>query len=154
MALDDPTKKMSKSAESQYNAIALSDDAETVRRKIKKAVTDSGSEIVYVDDPVKSDGTSDHGASKPALKNLINIYTLLSGVAIPEIEAKYSGKGYGDFKVDLAEVVVNFLTPFQEKMAGLSDEETLRILREGAERVRPIAAAKLAEAKERIGFLI
>ena len=107
-----------------------------------------------MDDPVKSDGTSDHGASKPALKNLINIYTLLSGVAIPEIEAKYSGKGYGDFKVDLAEVVVNFLTPFQEKMAGLSDEETLRILREGAERVRPIAAAKLAEAKERVGFLI
>ncbi len=164
MALDDPTKKMSKSAESQYNAIALSDDAETVRRKIKKAVTDSGSEIVYVDDPVKSDGTSDHGASKPALKNLINIYTLLSGIPIKDIEAKYRIEGpdsakastgkYGEFKSDLAEVVVDFLTLFQEKMAGLSDEETLRILREGAERVRPIAAAKLAEAKERVGFLI
>ncbi|NTW76152.1 MAG: tryptophan--tRNA ligase [Candidatus Moranbacteria bacterium] len=153
MALDDPTKKMSKSATSAYNAIALSDDAETVRRKIKKAVTDSGSEIVYVDDPVKSDGTPDHGAGKPALKNLINIYTLLSGVAIPDIEAKYAGKGYGDFKADLAEVVVDFLTPFQEKMAGLSDEETLRILREGANRVRPLAAAKLAEAKKRVGFL-
>ncbi len=153
MALDDPTKKMSKSATSAYNAIALSDDAETVRRKVKKAVTDSGSEIVYVDDPVQSDGTPDHGAGKPALKNLINIYTLLSGVAIPEIEAKYSGKGYGDFKADLAEVVVDFLTPFQEKMAGLSDEETLRILREGADRVRPLAAAKLAEAKKRVGFL-
>lgn len=153
MALDDPTKKMSKSATSAYNAIALSDDAETVRRKVKKAVTDSGSEIVYVDDPVQSDATPDHGAGKPALKNLINIYTLLSGIPIPEIEAKYAGKGYGDFKADLAEVVVDFLTPFQEKMAGRSDEETLRILREGADRVRPLAAAKLAEAKKRVGFL-
>jgi tryptophanyl-tRNA synthetase len=140
MALDDPTKKMSKSAISLYNAIALSDDAETVRKKIKKAVTDSGSEIVYQDD-------------KPALKNLINIYTLLSGISISDIEKKYEGKGYGDFKADLAEVVVDFLTPFQEKVAALSDEETLRILREGADRVRSIAAAKLAEAKKRIGFL-
>jgi len=141
MALDDPTKKMSKSAESQYNAIALSDDAETVRKKIKKAVTDSGSEIVYRDD-------------KPALKNLINIYTLLSGMPIADIEKKYEGKGYGDFKSDLAEVVVDFLVLFQEKIVGLSDEETLRILREGADRVRPIAAAKLVEAKEKVGFLI
>lgn len=140
MALDDPTKKMSKSATSQYNAIALTDDADTVRKKIKKAVTDSGSEIVYQDE-------------KPALKNLINIYTLLSGMPVKEIEAKYLGKGYGDFKADLAEVVVDFLVPFQEKMAGLSDEETLRILREGADRVRPIAVAKLAEAKEKVGFL-
>ncbi|NTW15686.1 MAG: tryptophan--tRNA ligase [Candidatus Moranbacteria bacterium] len=141
MALDDPTKKMSKSATSGYNAIALTDDAETIRKKIKKAVTDSGSEIVYAED-------------KPALRNLINICTLLSGIPIPEIEAKYRGRGYGDFKADLAEVVVDFLTPFQERMNGYSDEETLRILREGADRVRPLAAAKLKEAKERVGFLI
>ncbi|NTW90292.1 MAG: tryptophan--tRNA ligase [Candidatus Moranbacteria bacterium] len=141
MGLDDPTKKMSKSATSAYNAIALSDDAETVRKKIKKAVTDSSSEIVYQD-------------GKPALRNLINIYTLLSGIPIPEIEAKYTGKGYGDFKADLAEVVVSFLTPFQERMNGYSDEEALRILREGADRVRPLAAAKLAEAKRRVGFLV
>lgn len=140
MGLDDPTKKMSKSATSVYNAIAFADDAETVHRKIKKAVTDSGSEIVYQD-------------SKPALKNLINIYTLFSGIPIKEIEKKYEGKGYGDFKADLAEVVVDFLVPFQEKMAGLSDEETLRILREGADRVRPIAAATLADTKEKMGFL-
>lgn len=141
MGLDDPTKKMSKSAESQYNAIALSDDVDTVRKKIKKAVTDSGSEIVYED-------------SKPALRNLINIYTLLSGIPNAEIEAKYSGKGYGDFKADLAEIIVEFLAPFQERVAGLSDEETLRILRDGAERVRPIASAKLREVKEQMGFLI
>jgi tryptophanyl-tRNA synthetase len=141
MGLDDPTKKMSKSATSVYNAIALSDDAETVRKKIKKAVTDSGSEIVYADD-------------KPALRNLINIYTLLSDIPIPEIEAKYRGRGYGDFKADLADVVVNFLMPFQQRMNGYSDEETLRILREGAERVRPTALAKLRETKERMGFLV
>jgi len=140
MGLDDPTRKMSKSAASEYNLIALSDDAETVRRKIRKAVTDSGSEIVYRDD-------------KPALMNLINIYTLLSGIAIPEIEAKYAGRGYGDFKTDLAEVVADFLVPFQERMSGYTDGETIRILREGADRVRPIAAAKLREVKERVGFL-
>lgn len=141
MGLDDPTKKMSKSATSGYNAIALTDDAETVRKKIKKAVTDSGSEIVYADD-------------KPALRNLINIYTLLAGIPIADIEKKYEGRGYGDFKADLAEVVVEFLTPFQERMNGYSDEETLRILRDGADRVRPIASAKLAEAKDRIGFIV
>ncbi len=141
MGLDDPSKKMSKSATSGYNAIALTDDAETIRKKIKKAVTDSGSEIVYADD-------------KPALRNLINIYTLLSGIPIPEIEAKYRGRGYGDFKADLAEVVVDFLTPFQERMNGYSDEEALRILREGADRIRPLAASKLAEAKKRVGFLV
>ncbi len=141
MGLDDPTRKMSKSATSAYNAIALADDAETVRKKIKKAVTDSGSDIVYRDD-------------KPALKNLINIYTLLSGIPVTDIEAKYEGKGYGDFKTDLAEVVVDFLVPFREKVAALSDEETLRILHEGADRVRPIAAAKLREVKERVGFLL
>ncbi len=141
MGLDDPTRKMSKSAESQYNAIALSDDPDTVRKKIKKAVTDSGSEIVYEE-------------SKPALRNLINIYTLLSGIPNSEIEAKYSGKGYGDFKADLAEVIVEFLAPFQERIAGYSDEETLRILRDGADRVRPIAQSKLREVKGKMGFLV
>lgn len=139
MGLDDPTRKMSKSAASEYNFIALSDDADAVRKKIRKAVTDSGSEIVYADD-------------KPALRNLINIYTLLSGVSIPEIEAKYEGRGYGDFKADLAEVIVGFLAPFQERVAGLSDEETLRILHDGADRVRPLAQSKLREVKERMGL--
>lgn len=140
MRLDDPVKKMSKSAASEYGYIALTDDAETVRKKIKKAVTDSGSEIVYSDD-------------KPALKNLINIYTLLSGKPIKEIEGMYQGKGYGDFKNDLAEVVVGFLVPFQERLAAISDDEVLAILRAGAEKARALAVKKLAEAKERMGFV-
>lgn len=140
MGLDDPSKKMSKSAASEYNYIALTDDADTVRRKIKKAVTDSGSEIVYSDE-------------KPALKNLINIYTLLSGKTAKEIETMYVGKGYGDFKTDLAEVVVNFLTPFQARLAALSDEEVLEILKAGAEKVRPQAEKKLQEVYEKVGLV-
>lgn len=140
MGLDDPSKKMSKSAASEYNYIALTDDADTVRRKIKKAVTDSGSEIVYSDE-------------KPALKNLINIYTLLSGKTSKEIQQMYHGKGYGDFKTDLAEVVVNFLTPFQERLAALSDEEVLEILKAGAEKVRPQAEAKLRQVYEKVGLV-
>ncbi|MFA9262278.1 MAG: tryptophan--tRNA ligase [Undibacterium sp.] len=140
MGLDDPTKKMSKSAASEYNYIALSDDADTIRKKIKKAVTDSGSEIVYADD-------------KPALKNLINIYTLLSGKKVDEVEAMYVGKGYGDFKADLAEVVVNFLVPFQERLTAISDDEVLRVLRAGAEKARAIAEKKVAAVYEKVGFV-
>lgn len=147
MGLDDPTKKMSKSASSEYNYIALTDDADTVRRKIKKAVTDSGSEIVYSDDP------SDAEAGKPALRNLINIYSLLSGKTPKEIESMYVGKGYGDFKTDLAEVIVNFLTPFQERLAAISDEQVLAILQAGAEKVKPIARAKMKQVYDAVGLI-
>ncbi len=140
MGLDDPSKKMSKSASSEYNYIALTDDADTVRRKIKKTVTDSGSEIAYSDD-------------KPALKNLINIYTLLSGKTPQEIEAMYQGKGYGDFKTDLAEVIVGFLTPFQERLSALSDDDVLAVLRTGADKVRPLAEAKLRQAYDKMGLI-
>ncbi len=141
MGLDDPSKKMSKSAKSEYNYIALSDDEETIRKKIKKAMTDSGSEIVYRDD-------------KPALKNLINIYSLLTDRSTGNIEKMYAGKGYADFKSDLADVVIAFLRPFQEKMAKISDEEVLDILKKGADKVRPIASKKLSEVKDKIGFII
>ena len=141
MGLDDPMKKMSKSAESEYNYIALTDSEEAVRRKIKKAVTDSGTEIKYKD-------------SKPALKNLINIYSLLSDKKPQEIEKMYAGKGYADFKADLAEVVVNFLKPFQKKYNALTDEEILKIFKEGAEKVRPLAKKKLEEVKKKVGFVL
>ena len=141
MGLDDPTKKMSKSAASAYNYIALTDDAETVRKKIKKAVTDSGTEIVYADD-------------KPALQNLINIYSLLANKKPEEIVAMYAGKGYADFKNDLAEVIVAFLEPFQKRLAEYSDEKVLQILTEGAAKVRPLAKAKLDEVKKKVGFIL
>jgi len=141
MGLDNPNKKMSKSATSEYNYIALTDDAETVRRKIKKAVTDSGHEIVYRDE-------------KPALKNLINIYSLLTNKKPQTIEKLFIGKGYADFKAELAEVIIKFLQPLQKRMATLTDEKVLEILQTGADKVRPIAQKKLTEVKKAVGFLI
>ncbi len=140
MALDDPTSKMSKSAASEYNYIALTDNADTIRKKIKKAVTDSGSEIKYED-------------SKPALKNLINIYCGFSDKTPKEIEKMYVGKGYGDFKNDLAEVIIASLKPIQKKMQALPDEEVLKILKNGASKVRSIAEKKMEEVKKKVGFV-
>lgn len=140
MSLDDPTRKMSKSAASAYNYIALSDDPETARKKIMKAVTDSGSEIAYQDD-------------KPALKNLINIYSLLGGNSTDGIVAMYAGKGYADFKRDLAEIVASFLADFQKRFAAISDEEAMNVLRTGAEKARAVASVKMKEVRERVGFL-
>jgi tryptophanyl-tRNA synthetase len=140
MALDDPTKKMSKSAASAYNFIALSDDPELARKKIMKAVTDSGSEILYSDD-------------KPALKNLITIYSLLGEKDANEIVAMYQGKGYADFKRDLAEIVASFLSDFQKRFPAISDDEAVAILRVGAEKARVVASAKMLEVKRKVGFL-
>lgn len=140
MGLDDPTKKMSKSATSEYNYIALTDDAETVRKKIRKAVTDSGSEIVYSDE-------------KPALKNLLNIYALLSDKNPEIVAGDYVGKNYSDFKNDLAEVIVNFLTPFQERLRNISDEEVLAILKTGAGKARVLAQKKMEAVNKRVGLL-
>lgn len=141
MGLDDPAKKMSKSAKSEYNYIALTDNAETIKKKIKKAVTDSGSEIKYAE-------------SKPALYNLINIYSGFSDKSPKEIERMYVGKNYSDFKTDLAEVIISALAPIQEKMADLSDEKVLEILKAGAQKVRPLAKKKLEEVKKKIGFIL
>jgi tryptophanyl-tRNA synthetase len=131
---------MSKSAASEYNYISLLDSEDDVRRKIKKAVTDSGSEIVYSDE-------------KPALKNLINIYASFSGKSPKEIEKLYAGKGYGDFKTELAEVVISFLKPFQARFNELSDEDVINILKEGKEKVKKIAKAKMGKVRQCVGFI-
>lgn len=140
MGLDNPQKKMSKSADSIYNRIELLDEPEMVRKKIKKAVTDSGSEIIYSDE-------------KPALKNLINIYASFSGEEPKDIVKKFAGKGYGDFKNDLAEVIIAFLEPFQERYNKLSDREVIKILEKGAKDVRKIASTKMQEVKNKVGFV-
>lgn len=140
MGLDDPTKKMSKSAASEYSFIALADDSETAKKKIMKAVTDSGSEIAFADD-------------KPALRNLITIYSLLGDKSTDEIVAMYQGKGYADFKRDLAEVVAAFLADFQSKLAGISDDEAMRVLHTGAEKAHMVASAKMREVREKMGLV-
>lgn len=141
MGLDDPTKKMSKSASSEYNYISLLDSPEIIEKKIKKAVTDSGSEIEYSED-------------KPALKNLINIYSSFSNEKPEDIVKKYEDKGYADFKAGLTKTILDFIIPFQEKYNSLNDEEVLKILQEGADKVRPIAESKIKEVKEKMGFIL
>lgn len=140
MGLDDPAKKMSKSASSRYNYISLTDSPDEVREKIKKAVTDSGKEIK--NDP-----------DKPALSNLLTIYSLLSGKSQVEIEQEYEGRGYAEFKSGLADTVINFLEPFQKRYNAISDEEAMSILADGAKEAQKIARKTMEEVRERVGLL-
>jgi tryptophanyl-tRNA synthetase len=140
MGLDDPAKKMSKSASSEYNYIALTDEPEKIREKIKRAVTDSGKNVRYADD-------------KPAIRNLINIYSLLDNAKPEEIASAYKGKGYAEFKTDLAEIIIDFLKDFQEKYENIDDREVLNILEEGRARAKKIAEVKMKEVKEKVGLL-
>jgi tryptophanyl-tRNA synthetase len=140
MALDDPSKKMSKSDENVHGSITLVDDPDTIRRKFKRAVTDSGTEIRF-------DG------SRPAITNLLTIYHLLTGKSSEEIEAHFAGKGYAQLKSELADVTVEFLRPFQERMRSIGDEELHRILSGGAEKARAIARETMRAAKERMGIV-
>ncbi|HXK40995.1 MAG TPA: tryptophan--tRNA ligase [Candidatus Paceibacterota bacterium] len=139
MSLQDPTKKMSKTGD---EGIALSDDPDTIRAKIKKAVTDSGKEVKYDE------------KSKPAISNLLTIYHLLSGKEIKTLEKEYDGKSYVDFKNDLAEVVVNFLKPFQEKRKEFEKDpdKVLEILTKSEEKARILASSTLQAVKERMGL--
>ncbi len=140
MSLLNPREKMSKSDTNQNGCISLLDAPDVIRKKIQKAVTDSGTEIIYSEE-------------KPALKNLLVIYSALGNITIPDIEKLFWGKGYKEFKESLAEVVVNALKPIQEKYASLSDDEVLTILKDGAEKARGVANKTLREVKEKVGFI-
>lgn len=139
--LDNPAKKMEKSAGSEYNYIALSDSPEVVRKKISRAVTDSGSEIIASDD-------------KPAMTNLLNIFSGVSGRDIKSLEADFKGVGYGEFKKALAEEIILFLEPKQVMYKEIiADKDKLRkILQSGSETVAPIAKKTLDEVKKKIGL--
>jgi len=139
MGLDDPRKKMSKSAPSAFNYIALLDKPEVARKKIMKAVTDSGSEIKF------------DLRKKPALANLLAIYSLLANVSVQELEARYNGHGYGELKKDLAEVVAKFLAEFQHRFSGFDDQFINNILEQGRQKASAIATETLTKVKEAIG---
>jgi tryptophanyl-tRNA synthetase len=141
MALDDPTKKMSKSAATPNNFIALTDDADLITKKVKRAVTDS-------------DGVVRYGEDKPAVSNLLSIFSLLSGDSIRDLEQRYDGKGYGAFKSDLAEVVVQALVPIQQRFVELEADPSIALgaLADGADRAREQAARKMAQVRERMGL--
>ena len=140
MGLDDPTKKMSKSATSEYNYIGLTDTPEQAAKKVMKAVTDSGKDIIFDEN------------KKPAISNLLTIYSLLSNNSIKELEKKYQGQGYGEFKKDLASMVKEFLADFQKKFDSISDEQVRIILKNGADKVRPIAEETMKKVREKIGI--
>ncbi|GGQ80930.1 tryptophan--tRNA ligase 2 [Streptomyces pilosus] len=141
--LQDPSIKMSKSASTPKGLINLLDEPRTTAKKVKSAVTDTDTVIRY--DVVE----------KPGVSNLLTIYSTLTGTGVPELEEKYAGKGYGALKTDLAEVMVEFVTPFKERTQQyLDDPETLdSVLAKGAEKARAVAAETLARAYERVGFL-
>ncbi len=143
MGLDGPAKKMSKSAPNSNNYIGLLDDEKEIRRKIKIAVTDSGREIKY-------DATR-----KPAISNLLSIYSLMADVPIPDLEQKYSGKSYADFKSDLGELLVEKLMPMQEKYYEFANnpKTVLRILKDGAKRAEKVAEATMKDVRKKIGLL-
>ncbi len=143
MGLDDPTKKMSKSAQNPHNYVALLDSPETIREKIKSAVTDSGNEIKFDE------------KEKPAISNLLTIFSLFSGKSIAELEKGYAGKNYSVFKKDLAEAVIEGLSPIQKKYKELSanPDYIKKVLRQGAEKAKTIASQTMKEVREKIGFL-
>jgi len=142
MGLDDPMAKMSKSAPSEYNYISLDDAPDLIRKKIRKAVTDSGTTIEFDEE------------KRPAVANLLTIYSSLTDRPVEEIVQQYAGKGYGDFKKDLAEVVVEGLAPIQKRIREfVSDPAQLqRILTEGAEKAGAIARPRMAAIKKGLGL--
>ena len=157
MGLDDPTKKMSKSSPSPSSYIALTDSPEAIKDKIKRAVTDSGSEV-------KS------GPEKPAITNLLNIFSGMSGREVAEIEKEFEGKGYGEFKSALAEAIIAELKPIQDKFnalmadpstslprqssgqVGTGKDALRKILSDGSAKIAPLAQKTLKDVKEKIGL--
>ena len=141
MGLNDPTKKMSKSADTPLNYIALDDDEESIRNKIKRAVTDSGNEI-------KS------GQDKPAMTNLLNIYSEITGKTVGQIEEDFVGKGYGEFKEALAQELIDYLKPMKERYLDiLQDEDKIRaILSAGAEKLESNARQNITKIKRVVGL--
>ncbi|MBK9162697.1 MAG: tryptophan--tRNA ligase [Acidobacteria bacterium] len=138
-SLQEPERKMSKSDENAAGSIFLLDDADTVTKKIKRAVTDSGTTIEFDE-------------TRPAINNLLTIYRLLTGKTDEECVAHFAGKGYGHFKTELAEATVEFLRPFQERVKQYDDETLRSILNPGAEKARAIAADTLKKVYENMGI--
>jgi len=141
--LQDPTAKMSKSASTANGLVELLEDPAKIAKKIKSAVTDTGREILYDEE------------NKPGVSNLLTIYAALTNRAIDELLEMYEGQGYGDLKKDLAEIVVEFVKPIQERTrAYLEDPGYLdKVLAVGAEKARAVSAVTLAAAYENVGFL-
>lgn len=140
MSLSDPAKKMSKSDEDPNGCVMLLDDAATIQRKFKRAVTDSGTEIKF--DP-----------TRPAITNLLEIYHLITGQTTEAVENYFAGKGYAQLKGDLADATVEFLRPIQKRVSEISDEELDNILDRGRNKAEQIASNTLSSVFDAIGIV-
>ncbi|MGL2685969.1 tryptophan--tRNA ligase [Helicobacter pylori] len=140
MGLDDPKVKMSKSHKGANHAIFLLDEPDIIVKKIKKAATDSMGVIAFDE-------------TREGIFNLLNIYMLLSDESPEKIEERFKNKGYGDFKKELAEVMIQALKPIQERYREISDDEVKAVLNCGAKKARPLARATYQKAKELIGLI-
>jgi len=147
MGLDDPTNKMSKSsADKRGHAIRLLDDPQEIMRSFKRAVTDSGTEIKFSNDPEKA-----------GVNNLLGIYKAVTGKSQQEVLADFAeARGYGDLKVGVAEVVIEMLAPIQERYHGLMADtaELDRLLALGAEQARAVSQPKVDQMKEMMGLVL
>ena len=140
MALDDPTQKMSKSAENIHSRISLLDDPAKIKKSIMKATTDSEGVVRF------------DVETKPGISNLMNIYSVLSGKSLDEIEAAYAGKGYGDFK-NLVVVVTEALVPIKARYEEIRySDELIEILKDGAQRANAIARPVMQRVKDNFGL--
>ncbi|PTX64836.1 tryptophanyl-tRNA synthetase [Melghirimyces profundicolus] len=142
MGLDNPNKKMSKSADSSFNRIELLDDPDTIVKKFKRAVTDSENEIRY--DP----------QNKPGISNLLDIYSEMSGESVDSLVERYQGKGYGHLKLDTADAVIQVLKPLQDRYRDVMESgEVKRVLAQGAERAREVSGNTLQKVQEAMGLV-
>ena len=141
MALDDPTSKMSKSAENIHSRISLLDEPSKIKKSIMKATTDS-------DGIVKFDAEN-----KPGISNLLNIYSALSEKTVAELETMYEGKGYGDFKKDLDEVTIDALAPIKQRYQEIREsKELIEILNDGAQKADAIAQETMKRVRKNFGL--
>ncbi|MCH4599604.1 tryptophan--tRNA ligase [Helicobacter pylori] len=140
MGLDDPKVKMSKSHQGANHAIFLLDEPDIIVKKIKKATTDSMGVIAFDE-------------KREGIFNLLNIYMLLNDESPEKIEERFKNKGYGDFKKELAEVMIQALKPIQERYKEISDDEVKAVLNCGTEKARPLARATYQKAKELMGLV-
>jgi tryptophanyl-tRNA synthetase len=142
MNLQEPNVKMSKSRGVESGTVLMLDPPETIQKKVKSAVTDSGTDVRY--DP----------AEKPGISNLIELLTVVTGESIQDVEARYDGSGYGQFKGDVADAIVEVLTPIQALYREVRSDlpELQRLLELGAEKARASSAPTLALIYERLGF--
>jgi tryptophanyl-tRNA synthetase len=139
MSLSDPLKKMSKSDDDPNGCVLLMDDADTVLRKFKRAVTDSGTEIRFDE-------------SRPAIHNLLEIYHLITGKSQTEVEEHFAGKGYAQLKGDLGDATNEFLGPIQQRVRAITDEQLDELLDLGRQKASQIARVTLQQVYERTGL--